>query len=476
MTKMAVHSGVFHADEVFGVAIMKDIIDDLEVIRTRDEAVIASCDIAADVGGGQYDHHQADKKLREDGIPYCAFGLLWQDFGPRYVRQNFPELTDETQIDEVVAKIAKDFITQIDASDNGVDVNTYEVPVTTISHVISSFMPFGGTQEEVQAGFEEAVAFGRKFFFKTVRKAVEYYGNYNYVKAQLEAQDVAQTHYLVLEKTVGWKDPVFKLDTQADVLFVVFEDISGSWRVQAVQKEAKSFESRKDLPKHWAGERDEAMTAMTGVAGCIFCHPARFICGNQTKAGAIALAEQAVAYEEPKVINVRAIEADDTSKVYDVVQTAFASAEHADGTEQDLVVRLRADEKAYVPELELVAEQDGQIVGHVLFTKAAIAEDGKSAETLALAPLAVLPDLQKSGVGTALVNVGLERAKALGYKHVIVLGSDQYYPRFGFKEAAQYGVKAPFEVPSPYFMALELEDGALDGVQGVVVYSPAFMG
>lgn len=476
MTKMAVHSGVFHADEVFGVAMMKDVIEDLEVVRTRDEAIIQSCEIVADVGGGKYDHHQADKKLREDGIPYCAFGLLWQDFGRSYVQKNFPELTDEGQIGEVADKIAKDFITQIDASDNGVDVNTYEVPVTTISHVISSFMPFGGTADEVEAGFEEAVAFARKFFFKTVRKAVEFYGNYNYVKEQVALQDVAKTRYLVLEKTVGWKDPVLKLDADGEVLFVVFEDLSGSWRVQAVPKEAKSFESRKNLPKHWGGERDEALSELTGVAGCIFCHPALFICGNQSKAGALALAAQAVAYEaEKQMTAVRTMVPEDATRVYEVVQTAFASAEHADGTEQDLVVRLRTSE-AYVPELELVAEQEGQIIGHVLFTKAAIEEDGVSTETLALAPLAVLPDVQKSGVGTRLVQEGLARAKVLGYKSVIVLGSDQYYPRFGFKEAAQFGVKAPFEVPSPYFMALELEEGTLESVQGVVVYSPAFMG
>ncbi|MGL4346388.1 MAG: MYG1 family protein [Cellulosilyticaceae bacterium] len=295
MTRMAVHSGVFHADEVFGVAMMTGIIEGLEVIRTRDEAVLATCDLVADVGGGKYDHHQADKKLREDGIPYSAFGLLWQDFGVEYIKANFKELTDETQMQEVADKIAKEFITQIDASDNGVDVNTYEVPVTTISQVISSFMPFGGSSEEVEEGFEEAVAFARKFFFKVVRKRVEYYANFNYVKEQLEAQNVEDTHYLVLEKTVGWKDPVFTLDPEEKVLFVVFEDISGSWRVQTVPKEPKSFEARKDLPKAWGGLRDEEMSQVTGVEGCVFCHPGLFICGHQTKEGALALAQMAVA-------------------------------------------------------------------------------------------------------------------------------------------------------------------------------------
>ena len=115
--KMAVHNGVFHADEVFGVALMETIEPELQVIRTRDEAVIAECDLVADVGGGKYDHHQADKVLREDGIPYCAFGLLWRDYGKQFTKIICPSL-NEVESEEVAYKVSMDFITQIDASDN----------------------------------------------------------------------------------------------------------------------------------------------------------------------------------------------------------------------------------------------------------------------------------------------------------------------------------------------------------------------
>ncbi|MFQ9697590.1 MAG: MYG1 family protein, partial [Zhenhengia sp.] len=103
--KMAVHNGVFHADEVFGVALMETIEPDLQVIRTRDEAVIAECDIVADVGGGKYDHHQADKVLREDGIPYCAFGLLWRDYGKQFTKIICPSL-NEVESEEVAYKVS----------------------------------------------------------------------------------------------------------------------------------------------------------------------------------------------------------------------------------------------------------------------------------------------------------------------------------------------------------------------------------
>ncbi len=294
MKRMAVHSGVFHADDVFAVAFMSEIEEGLEVIRTRDPQVLETCDIVADVGGGKYDHHQADKQLREDGIPYCAFGLLWKDFGIAYLEKCFEALTDTQQKQEVVDKIAYEFITQIDASDNGVTVNTYEVPVTTISQVISSYMPFGGNEEEVNEAFFEAVAFAQRFFKKRVHKAVEMYHNYNAVAQMIAEQPVASTRLLVLDKAVGWKDAVLQLDKEAHILFVVFQDITGSYRVQAVPKEVDSFENRKDLPKAWAGARDEAMDALTGIAGCIFCHPSLFICGHKTQEGAQYLAKKAV--------------------------------------------------------------------------------------------------------------------------------------------------------------------------------------
>lgn len=291
--KMAVHNGVFHADEVFGVALMENIEPDLQVIRTRDEAVIAECDIVADVGGGKYDHHQADKVLREDGIPYCAFGLLWRDYGKQFTKIICPSL-NEVESEEVAYKVSMDFITQIDASDNGVTLNTYESPVTTLSQIISSYMPLQSENKDVDRAFFEAVAFAKRLLQRVVRQYGEYYDNLRYMKEALNTQDVKNTHILILEGAVKWKDILLELDKEEDVLFVVFEDLTGSWRVQTVPKEENSFDARKDLPKPWASLRSEELSALTGVEGCIFCHPNLFIAGNETKEGALAMAHLAV--------------------------------------------------------------------------------------------------------------------------------------------------------------------------------------
>lgn len=291
--KMAVHNGVFHADEVFGVALMDTIYEQLEVVRSRDASVLESCDIVADVGGGKYDHHKSDKEMREDGIPYCAFGLLWRDFGQDFVKKICSELNDD-EIEEISKKVATEFITQMDAGDNGITLNTYESPVTTISQIISSFMPLQSENGDVDAAFFEAVAFSKRFLQRLVRQYGEYYQHLNYMKEVLNDQNIKSSRILVLEKSVKWKDILIKLDTEETVLFVVFEDVTGSWRVQTVPKEENSFEARVDLPDAWAALRSEELSKLTGIPGCVFCHPNLFICGNETKEGALAMAHLAV--------------------------------------------------------------------------------------------------------------------------------------------------------------------------------------
>lgn len=158
----------------------------------------------------------------------------------------------------------------------------------------------------------------------------------------------------------------------------------------------------------------------------------------------------------------------DFDQVYSVVKKAFQMAEHSDGNEQDLVVALRKSD-AFIPELSLVAEMDGKIIGHIMFTKIEI---GNHIE-LTLAPLAVLPEYQKQGIGAALIREGHRIAKELGYQYSVVLGSERYYPRYGYIPAKQLGIKAPFEVASENFMAIKLQENA-EPINGIVKYAKEF--
>jgi len=135
---------------------------------------------------------------------------------------------------------------------------------------------------------------------------------------------------------------------------------------------------------------------------------------------------------------VRQEQENDKNYVYKVVKEAFEHAEHADGDEQDLVNRLRKSE-AFVPELSLVAEWKGKIIGHVLFTRIRIG----NYVSLVLAPLAVLPEYQGRDVGGKLIRAGHGRAKKLGFRSVIVVGHPTYYPRFGYSPASRWNICAP---------------------------------
>lgn len=158
----------------------------------------------------------------------------------------------------------------------------------------------------------------------------------------------------------------------------------------------------------------------------------------------------------------------DYEEVYKLITEAFASAEHADGNEQDLVEALRKG-SAFVPELSLVAETDGRLAGHIMFTKAMVGQQ----EILALAPLSVKPEYQKQGVGTALVTEGHKIAKELGYTYSLVLGSEFYYPRFGYAPAEQMGIIPLEGVPAVNFMAVRLQE-CVEPLNGTVVYAKEF--
>lgn len=159
---------------------------------------------------------------------------------------------------------------------------------------------------------------------------------------------------------------------------------------------------------------------------------------------------------------------EDYNTIYSLVETAFSLSEHSDGNEQNLVNSLRKGD-SFIPELSLVAEIDGVLVGYIMFTKAYINEY----TVLVLAPLSVLPKYQKNGIGTALINEGHIKAKYLGYDYSIVLGSEKYYSKLGYVPAKVFGMKSPFGLPSEKFMAYKLQENA-PIINGVVKYAKEF--
>ncbi|MFH7002311.1 GNAT family N-acetyltransferase [Flavobacterium bizetiae] len=163
----------------------------------------------------------------------------------------------------------------------------------------------------------------------------------------------------------------------------------------------------------------------------------------------------------------------DYKSVFQVIQKAFENEEYSDHKEQFLVERLRKS-NAFIPELSIVAEVDNKIVGHILLTKLEIENDINTYESLALAPVSVLPEFQGKGVGSKLILHSHEVAKELGYKSIILLGHEKYYPRFGYELTNKYGIEMPFDVPAENCMVAVLAKNGLSGVRGKVIYPDAF--
>ena len=165
------------------------------------------------------------------------------------------------------------------------------------------------------------------------------------------------------------------------------------------------------------------------------------------------------------VIEIRTARPEDNAAIQEVHARAFGGP-----VEAQLVHVITERKKAIIA---LVAVNGGKVVGHILFSVVTIAHSPDTFSAVGLAPVAVLPDFQRQGIGSKLICEGLERSKHAGYDAVVVLGDPAYYSRFGFLRAADFGLQNEYGAHDE-FMVLPLHDGALEAVRGMVKYLPEF--
>lgn len=189
------------------------------------------------------------------------------------------------------------------------------------------------------------------------------------------------------------------------------------------------------------------------MSGC------RIRAGNVLRKECDAMAENVV---------IRPEKAADFSEIYTLVKEAFATARVSDGMEQDFVTQLRSG-RNYIPELALVMEKDGVLIGQVMLTHLAIKSD-KAVKALLLAPLCVALPERNRGYGQALIAEALKRAAALGYQAVFLVGDIAYYHKAGFERADRRGINNTDNIPAQYVLVRELVPGVLKNASGTISF------
>jgi uncharacterized UPF0160 family protein len=290
--KVATHPGNFHADDVFAVATLGLAHGALEIVRTRDEAVIAAADARVDVGGrddpatGDFDHHQkGGAGERPNGIRYASFGLAWRQHGAALAGS-----------DEAAAAIDERLVQGVDANDTGQTITqplVGDIRPMTVSGVVAALNPawdenLDASQED--ARFADAVALATRILDREIAGAAAFDRARGLVRDAIAC--AADPRIVELERNMPWREAV--VTGAPDARFVVYPKSDG-WGLQAVPRELGSFDNRLDLPAAWAGLSGAELAAASGVEDAVFCHTAGFYASARSREGILALAAGALA-------------------------------------------------------------------------------------------------------------------------------------------------------------------------------------
>lgn len=304
------HSGKFHADDAWAVAALKILFPQASVVRTRDSASIEAADFAVDVGGiwdadsGRFDHHQKGfAGARPSGVPYASAGLVWRHYGARCVSALALEHAGHQLSDSKAAELAHaiddDIVQYLDLSDVGAAKNA---PGSYgLSAVVSGFNP--NWLDEQRLGYGEAADAYRLSQFERAMQvltdiminAVKYRIGALLAVEQVRRGEVLEGgKVLFLENGAApWTQVVRK--EMPDVLFVISHNIAEQrYMIHTISISADSFAARADLPRAWAGLRDEQLAAVTGVPDAGFCHNNLFIASAKSYDGIRIMAKLAL--------------------------------------------------------------------------------------------------------------------------------------------------------------------------------------
>ena len=262
--KIIVHGGIFHADDIFCVALARILNPDCEVDRVFKipdgvDVNAVTGTIVADIGDGVFDHHHGELTIREDGCPKAAFGLMWAHYGHALCDGGLAwSIVDNT------------LVRHIDAHDNGFDMGN------PLSVVLSTFNPTWDEKVDRMTQFMTAVGVAKTLLERAIESANS---TVRAIRIADEYLEVAHDHIMIMDKFVPWEEFLKNNDTDRSIWFVIFPSLRGGWSLQSVDSAAYP------LPAEWVETLPEGLT---------FCHKARFIAAAIDKETAVKYGDIAV--------------------------------------------------------------------------------------------------------------------------------------------------------------------------------------
>lgn len=265
--KFVTHAGNFHADDCFSTVFLNKLFDNITVIRLK-EYYDDENRIVYDIGGSKFDHHSPNPQKRSDGITYCGFGLLWQEYGKEYLKKIQTE-----NIEDTFKVLDYLFVESIDAFDNGEVVLPSKFNIYSVSSLIELFRPLNDEDED--ECFLAACNFADTIFDKVVKNAIAK------VKVIEKIKNLPiKNKILILDEYIPYEFACFYL--KLDVNFVVYPSNRGGYAAHTIPTTYKGFQAKIPFKSEWGGLRDEELARVSGIKTTKFCHNKLFLATADT--------------------------------------------------------------------------------------------------------------------------------------------------------------------------------------------------
>ena len=282
------HNGTMHADEVFATAFLSLYFGNFKVARVSEVPKdISTNTIIYDIGKGKFDHHQTDARIRDNGIKYSSFGLLFEEYGLSYLKKLKLKNTKA-----IYNYLVKDFIEAIDAIDNGIFPEIKSIyKIKTVSDVIKIFNPSYGSNDNEDEQFIKAVSLAESILTEELKNVIGKVEAGTKVKKLLNK---TKGPILILDEYLPYEETVLTSLSGKKILFAIYPSNRGGYGIKTIPISTTDKTSRVYFPKEWGGLTNEDLEKVTGIKGSLFCHTNRFLMTASDLNTAIKLAEIAI--------------------------------------------------------------------------------------------------------------------------------------------------------------------------------------